>query len=670
MKATLFLAALFSFVLSTEVSAQVTDVPAATDTTVTIANPGKVVWDTSYARDVSSGTWTQGLGYGIQRGRVTLTANGGFARQDLLKGQGLGVDNGSFGGQLDYSLTRHWLMSMSGTFNSIGTRDLISHGSQRQNRLRLSTRYSVSPLRVMKVWAVLSTEAQQDHGLTVRPLGQEEVRLLTRYNAAGESTGVDSFFVHDHRDSTYMSARQDGLTFNMDWRPRTQWMITADAVGTRVNPKTRSQLRDFGRSVDGTPLEVSDRTTFESPNQYEASHAQASYTGRNGWNAVLALKRVKSSQQYFDKLIRNQEHQSFDQRGANAHAQYMPFRGGLVYVEGTLERSLSEYLLRANRNNLVSTRTLHSLFSYNPSGATRASVDLLLDHKDNERQATGNGRTITHALAVNGARRLNTRLGVDLTSNVSLTSYQYQDQTLDQDNLRTYANLGGVCVVSERCSTFVHLSASRGHSIAIDPTRSANNNVQTTYQVDSQIKFGLNSRINLYQSYLINAVYQIYDDENAESRNVLSRIKRVDTTISDSLFTQVTFQLVHNFLFRDSGSFTRAAPDEAREYAVGNETYQQTLAATMNIYPAEGINLFATQSLGNLKTHLPVQNTRLVSNRWNLILGATVQRTIGGSALLQGSVQHINAYTERRKPDDPLNEQNDWIAGLTFHKEF
>jgi hypothetical protein len=41
-----------------------------------------------------------------------------------------------------------------------------------------------------------------------------------------------------------------------------------------------------------------------------------------------------------------------------------------------------------------------------------------------------------------------------------------------------------------------------------------------------------------------------------------------------------------------------------------------------------------------------------------------------GGASLRGSAQHIGAYTESSSPFDPLNEQDDWIAGVTFHKDF
>ena len=96
----------------------------------------------------------------------------------------------------------------------------------------------------------------------------------------------------------------------------------------------------------------------------------------------------------------------------------------------------------------------------------------------------------------------------------------------------------------------------------------------------------------------------------------------------------------------------------------------QTLGVTTNMRPLDGVQLFVTQSLGNSKVDFPSTATRVIDNRWNLAVGATVNRALGGTASLQGTVQHISAYTEQRNPGDPLNEQDDWLAGVTFHKDF
>jgi len=294
-------------------------------------------------------------------------------------------------------------------------------------------------------------------------------------------------------------------------------------------------------------------------------------------------------------------------------------------------------------------------------------VEFDVDSNRNSRQQTGNGTNVTRFLQATGAHRLSSKLSLDAVGTASLTTFQYVDSVLDQDNQRVYANGGGGYRVSDRCSTLVHFSVSRGHSVALDASRSANNNVQTTYQMDSSMKLGVTPRITISQLYLLNAVYQIYDFAAAESKNVLSRIRRIDTYVSDSLFTFATLQLNHNFLFRDFGTFSRPPGGADRLYRVFSHTYVQTVSATINVRPAYGMLLFATQSLSNTRV---TQTETTVNNRWNLSLGATVQRTIMGNGDLNGTVQHIEAYDERMLPTDPRNSQSDWIVGVTLLKYF
>jgi len=259
--------------------AQATSAPP--DSVALIAEPPRPTpptYDTSYDRDVSTGTWTQTLTYAVVRNRLTVGATGSSTTLEFPRSPGLGGRNGSFGGVLSYHASQRWLWSLSGTYNRVASTDVVSETSQRQNRLKISTQYNLNPWRTMSLMAAVSSELQQDHGLTVRPLGQERVRLLTRYDAAGDSVGVDSIFVHDQRDSTYMSGRQDGASALMKWSPKNWLQVEGDASGTRVDPVTTTALRDFARAVNGSPVEVADRSRFESPNSSEAYLSKLTYT--------------------------------------------------------------------------------------------------------------------------------------------------------------------------------------------------------------------------------------------------------------------------------------------------------------------------------------------------------------------------------------------------------
>ena len=188
--------------------------------------------------------------------------------------------------------------------------------------------------------------------------------------------------------------------------------------------------------------------------------------------------------------------------------------------------------------------------------------------------------------------------------------------------------------------------------------------------MDATLRIGVTPSISINQNYLLNVFYKIYDGAAAESKNVLSRIRRIDTTIADTLFAFAQLQLRHNFLFLDTGSFRRSELDAPRKYSVQTQTYQQTLAASVILKPISGIDLFLIQTLGNTTTNIPASALRTVDTRWNLAFGANVSRPIWDGALLQGTVQHMGGYTERRTPEDRLNEQDDWIATASFTKPF
>src|SRR5438093_5651238 len=407
--------------------------PGGPDSTLVQSSPSPVAYETSYNRDISSGTWTQTLLYGLSRGRMSLSASGSNSTTDFPRSAGLGGQNGAITGALSFRAQRSLVFTLNGTFNRVVSTDLVSETSQRQNRLKVSGQYNINPWRSMSLQGVVSSELQRDHGLTVRPLGQERLRLLTRYNAAGDSVGVDSIFVHDQRDSTYMSGRQDGASVQMVWSPKTWFQVTTDASGTRVHPRTTGHLRDFARALDGSPVEVLDRSRFESPNESETYQTKLSYGGIHRVLAWANVREVHNTQQYFDKSLRGQEQLSIDQRGGLLHAEFAPMVGAQIAVEGSMNRSLSEYALRANRSSLVTSQTMQTSFNFSPSSGSRASAVLNLDRKKNERQATGNGLNISRFLQVNGAYRLSPRLALDAAGTVSLFSSQYVDSTLDQD---------------------------------------------------------------------------------------------------------------------------------------------------------------------------------------------------------------------------------------------
>ncbi len=632
-----------------------------------------ITYDTSYDRNLSSGTWTQNLSYGLTRQRVAFSANGNYTSVDQAL-PGVGGESGNFGGQLNLRATRYLTFGLIGSFNHVASHDLVlgkkSATGQRQNRLKINSAYSVNPFRRLALSGLIYTEFQQDHALAFRPLGQERKSTVIRYDAAGESVGVDTLFFHDHRDSTFMSGRQDGINAAVDWKPRTwlQWVSSASA--SRVRQNTTTLLRDFARTDKNSQVEVSSDSTSENPNNSESYQTKLTYTGKRGLLGWVNLRDLRNDQGFYDQSILHVENLSVKQRGALGHLEYTPFLGAQLSMDGKIESIFSQYRFRTGSTSYVLSRSMNSSFNYVPNARLHGGVALSVENRENLRQERGNGRTIFRFAQANGTFRASRRLGLDGTGSITLFSSQYLEAARDQDNVRSYVSVGGIYQVSERCSTFVHFSTTRSHTVAIAASRSGDNYVETTYQMDATLRLGLTTRISLLQNYVLSAIYHINDAEAADFRNILSRIKRIDTTLADSLFPFATLQVTHNFLFRDSGSYVRSEPGANRLYHIGYEDYDETLTATVNMRPAEGALVFVSQSLLNSRAYFPSTETRDTSNKWNLTVGATVNRNLDGSSSLQGTVQHVGAYTERRNPGDQSDERRDWYAGVTFHKDF
>lgn len=260
------------------------------------------------------------------------------------------------------------------------------------------------------------------------------------------------------------------------------------------------------------------------------------------------------------------------------------------------------------------------------------------------------------------------RLWLDGSASISLFARTYDDKISDRDDVKGSAIVGGGYRVSDRCSTSVHFSNARTHGVALDASVSGGNNVLTTYQMDAMLKLSVSRTFAILQNYMINANYQIYDYD--EPRNTLTRIRRIDTALSESLFTFGFIRLDHNFFFQDRGSYTSAVEGGSRTYSVAQELYQQNLSVSLGVRPFEGIILSATQSLSNTRNFAGSGAETGNRNRWNLRLGGSVDRPLPAEMVLQGFVQHIGEYTETPANVPAADVIDYWIATVSLNKDF
>jgi hypothetical protein len=297
-----------------------------------------------------------------------------------------------------------------------------------------------------------------------------------------------------------------------------------------------------------------------------------------------------------------------------------------------------------------------------------ASLTFQTTRSHTERELSQTDLVIDRALSGLLRRTISSRLIMDGSGRMSLRSSQYSDPRTDQDMLQSGGSIGAGYLLARACSTTVHLSVNRSETVNIDAAASGSNNVQTLYQINATMQYLPSPNFSIRQSYLISTDYKIYDF--AESQNFLNRTRRIETDFADSLLPFAFVRLTHSFLYRDNGNYSRLTTGAERTYRVAVETYEQTLKVGCGIKVLPGVTLSAIQGLFNQKSHEFVRNTKSLRNRFSLDAGIDVNRTFSGNCGIVGALRHIAGYDEITATQKLPNEEEYWIAGVTFQKQF
>jgi hypothetical protein len=616
-------------------------------------------YQTVYDRDNNRNNWQQSLSYFRSTGRIAVSGSGSVTTQEFTQFANKSTF-GEFGGHVDARLTRRWVVSLDGRFEMYSSTDGTRNADSRGNQLQVRTQYNLNPLHGMTLTGVIYTAFQQDHGKSVQQ------RVDPAFPEV-DPTAVDSLRVQ--RDSSYTTARQDGLNGVVDWRVKPWLSVNATVSGSRVRPTQTSLIRDFTQPLDGSGggyvIGTADRT--REPRDNATYTSRLTFTRLPRTSIDLNLSKSALDQSMFDKQLRGQERTSFDRSSGMFHLQHGPYRNFHLTVDGSLVRSEREYVLRRNYTSLLKSRQLTSGLAYGDS-ITRGYVGLTVSRSRNERQASGNGLLLNRLLNANAYRKISGRLALDAMASASIQISKYADPRSDQDVARTSVNVGGGYRISPSCSTTVHFSTTRSHSVFLDPSASSTNAVQTNYQLNATLRLRVSEEFTVWQDYVLNADYKIFDF--TEPQNVLNRVRRIDTNLADTLFSFAYLRLTHNFSFRDQGTYTRDPGEAERAYQISVRTYDQTLGALVGIALAPGVRLQAAQSLLNQRNYFLFTGASTVRNRWNLTASLEIDRSLSGGSQIRGAVRHIGAYDEPATPSAPVNEEGYWIAGITFQKQF
>ena len=604
---------------------------------------------TTYDLNISRSTWTQNLSYNHTGKRFTLGASGATNVLTPIRGLETEGRDGSITGNISFIATKQWVWNLNGLFDMSSNEDARSSTKRRQNKVQARTSYTKSLLPGLTGTALAFTELQQEQGLSRKSIPPDTLA----------------------RDSTYTSGRRDGVSGKLTWSPGAWLAVNGLAAGNWNHLTTNTQQRKFAPVITGGMNLVSDSlSSLETPTGDERYEASASYRGIPRLVVNGALRSLSGTQTMWAFARRGLDALSWYDRSANLKVEHTPVAGGGVTLEGSFGQVYRSYRLQDNFNTLGRTHSGSANFFLFRTGS-RLMGGLQLNRVRNDLQKAQNGLVVNRAANLSGARKMTDRLWLEGAGTVSLFTRKYDDPIADRDDLRGYANVGGGYRVSSRCSTAVHFSVNRSHAVAIDAAAAAENNVQTSYQMDAALRLQVTQSFQIWQNYQINANYFVYDFDFQEDRNSLTRIRRIDTVLSDSLFDFAILRLTHNFQAQDRGTYSRSAEGGDRKYGVSQEFYVQNLSITVGIRPLEGVSFLATQSLGNSRNYFYAPRAPDTKrNRWNLNLTATVDRTLPGDLSLQGSVQRIGEYTEADEKLPRRDEVDYWLAVASLQKNF
>ena len=604
---------------------------------------------TTYDLNISRSTWGQTLSYNHSGNRVSFGAD--LNTNVLTPVRGLETEgrDGNIAGRLNVRATDLWLWSVDGLFNTNSNEDNFSSTKRRQNKVQIRTQYSASIFPGLTGMGLAYSELQQEQGLSRKSIPPDTLA----------------------RDSTYTSGRRDGIFGKLKWNPSPVLELNGTGSGNWNHLTTKTTQRKYVPLVvgGGSSLVHDSLNVSETPTGDERYLATAHYRGISKTLMGVSLESKTGTQTMYAFTRRGLDTLSWYDRSANLRIEHNPIPGAQLLLEGSFAQTFREYQLQNNFNSLGRTHSGSANFNL-ARPTSRVSAGFQLSRVRNDRQISQNGEVLHRAVNTSGAKRITNRLWLDGTGTLSLFSRRYDDGVADKDDFRGYANVGGGYRVSSRCSTSVHFSATRTHAVSISARSSADNNLQTLYQMDASLRLQVSRTFQILQNYQLNANYFIYDFDIREGRNTLSRVRRINTVLSDSLFDFAVLRLTHNFLAQDFGSYSRTEDNGPRKYEVILDSYVQNLSLTADIRLMPGIVLVATQSLGNTRNYNYTPRSTTNTNRWNLNLGAQIDRVLPGEMLLQGSIQHIGEYTEAEGNLPVLNSSDYWLVGATLQKDF
>lgn len=628
----------------------------------------RAYYQTQYIHDQSRGGWTQSLDYNRTWKKLAMNVSGSSGTSEDVFRLGSRSTNGDMLGMFNWRAANRLVVSMNGRFSMSSIADGVraSSSEQRRSNFLLQTQYH-APLFSKATFTLLgSSELQRNYDL------RTSERTIAAPVGAPGSLNLQS-------DSSHVSGRLDAVRGQFRWPVVRGIEFEGKVYGSRSRPITTVRTFRSTQPFDGSAgFDSIDVRRIQLPADNALLDGTLTIDPFRATKLIFKSKRSGIDQVYFDLAQLQVEQYSNDGRFYSLQAQSVPFPGLAITSNATMNRTLREYVARPNLNALVISREASTGVAYS-SPATEVFVNMIVNRTRAERQATGNGVTISRVLTTRFRQRVLGRLWLTGVGSATLYSYRYifAPDPLnpariysvdDRDVAGAFGSVGARFAFTPRCSTAFNFSVSRTRNVSIDRLRSGGNIANTIYQLNGALRLPLHRNLSIGQDYVITATYRAFEFD--EERDDLSRNFRIDTTVADTLCPFVYLRMDHRYFFFDQGDFSPIDAGGPDLYGVAQEQVQQILEGTIGIRPVRGVTLIVKQSLADTENRALVAKTRQGTDQWNLSLGLEVNRSFRNGAGITGSVRRESKYQNRSNAVRSLNQESYWLAGITFQKDF
>jgi hypothetical protein len=283
-----------------------------------------------------------------------------------------------------------------------------------------------------------------------------------------------------------------------------------------------------------------------------------------------------------------------------------------------------------------------------------------------------NGDIETRGIGGSVKRPLGSKARLDVAGNYELQSYLFDDTENnfdDRDVVRGDFAARIDYVPAAKVETNIRFTLQHNQTIFIDGTRSASNQTQQVYSIYPTLEYQITPTVTFREEGAVLANSTVFDFEQNEDRDRLSRTTELRSTIDAKVHPRVGINLRHSHRFLQDGSYRRG-DDGIRRFGKSSEDTSQDLTFRVDYRPMQGATVFFRTNRRDSETTSfqprGGQIAEIVSDRQftEIEAGSRVDRSLQMGLKIGVDIRRLQSWTS----SDVRN--NYWVGSLEVGYQF